>query len=382
MRTLIEDVRNIPTPLALVSRAGLIGDIKSAYLKLLKAAISTDTDVDLGYQDVADLRRIALWLEDAAEERVLPPNEHLSAANVASTLLEFVARANPVSDSGSIFEPPLVDYLRSAILGSFVPFQAQTSFNAERMAIALRDASGLTKVQECHRMAALNIVSFLGRRFREPISQSLRFRLLAREAGLELIRRDADNSEKSELDLAITIGRACTNASAGMLAGASDLIAHAERQFRGVAESARDYGDADRYWLASKLIDVTGQMSRASTHRVLQEKGIPDSFISALARDNVLELWEPQLEAIGKGLLNDQSSNFVVTIPTGAGKTLIAELAIIAALTSESPSWAIYVTPSRALAGQVSSDLKRRLSDSNISVRTVLAGAEQDISLG
>ena len=157
---------------------------------------------------------------------------------------------------------------------------------------------------------------------------------------------------------------------------------HAERQFRGVAESARDYGDADRYWLASKLIDVTGQMSRASTHRVLQEKGIPDSFISALARDNVLELWEPQLEAIGKGLLNDQSSNFVVTIPTGAGKTLIAELAIIAALTSESPSWAIYVTPSRALAGQVSSDLKRRLSDSNISVRTVLAGAEQDISLG
>ena len=39
MRTLIEDVRNIPTPLALVSRAGLIGDIKSAYLKLLKAAI-------------------------------------------------------------------------------------------------------------------------------------------------------------------------------------------------------------------------------------------------------------------------------------------------------------------------------------------------------
>ncbi len=93
----------------MVSRAGLIGDIKSAYLKLLKAAISTDTDVDLGYQDVADLRRIALWLEDAAEERVLPPNEHLSAANVASTLLEFVARANPVSDSGSIFEPPLVD---------------------------------------------------------------------------------------------------------------------------------------------------------------------------------------------------------------------------------------------------------------------------------
>jgi replicative superfamily II helicase len=41
----------------------------------------------------------------------------------------------------------------------------------------------------------------------------------------------------------------------------------------------------------------------------------------------------------------------------------------------------LYITPSRSLAHQVSGDLRRHLNDSGITVRTVVAGAEQAVLL-
>lgn len=382
MRSLFEDARNIPTPLAMTSRAGLLEDIKSTYSGLLNSGIAADFNSDNGHQQVAELRRFALWLQDLTEEGILESDEQISAANVASTLLEFIGRNSIAVDSPTIFEEPLCDYLRSAILGSIGPYQAQSSFNANRIQQELSNYPDSTKVQECHRVAAMNIVSFLGRQFIEPISRSFRFQFLVDQATSELLERDADNFEFSQLDLMATISRACTNVSVAMLAGSTETMALGVQQFQSVVERARDFGDGNRYWLASRMLEVASQMGLASTHVVLKNQGVPQSFIDSLARDNVLELWEPQLDAVRQGLLEDASSNLVVAIPTGAGKTLIAELAIIKALTSGAPSWAVYVTPSRPLAGQVSSDLKRRLANSNITVRTVLAEAEQDFNLG
>ena len=133
MRSLFKDARNIPTPLAMVSRAGLLEDMKSAYSDLLNTGISADFNADNGHENTAELRRFALWLQDLIEEGILETDEQISAANVASTLLEFVGRKTIASDSPTIFEEPLVDYLRSAILGSIGPYQAQSSFNANRI---------------------------------------------------------------------------------------------------------------------------------------------------------------------------------------------------------------------------------------------------------
>src|SRR6266700_2351920 len=63
-------------------------------------------------------------------------------------------------------------------------------------------------------------------------------------------------------------------------------------------------------------------------------------------------------------------SNLVVSLPTGAGKTLVAEFAVLTALQRQQPSWVAYVAPSRALVNQASRDLRRRLADSKIEVRT------------
>lgn len=318
MRSLFEDARNIPTPLAMMSRAGLLDDIKSAYSDLLNTGISADFNTDNGHQHTAELRRFALWLQDLTEEGILESDEQISAANVASTLLEFVGRKNIASDSPTIFEEPLVDYLRSAILGSIGPYQAQSSFNANRIQQALSNYPDSTKVQECHRMAAMNIVSFLGRQFIEPISRSFRFQLLVDQATSELLERDADDFEFSQLDLMATISRACTNVSVAMLAGSTETMELGVHQLQSTVERARDFGDGNRYWLSSRMLEVASQMRNSSTHFVLRNQGIPQSFIDSLARDNVFELWEPQLDAVRQGLLGDLSSDLVVAIPTGA----------------------------------------------------------------
>ena len=121
---------------------------------------------------------------------------------------------------------------------------------------------------------------------------------------------------------------------------------------------------------------VIGEMQARNVHLVLRSAGVPDSYIGSLIRDGVVELWNPQASAVAAGIADpDGPDGFVVSIPTGAGKTMIAELALASALRTD--GWAVYVTPSRALVNQVSTDLQHRLAGTGVRVQTFLAGAEQ-----
>ncbi len=382
MRSLLDDLRRAPTPLAIASRNHLADGIKSAYAALLRSALFPAGDrQDLG-PTLAELRRYAIWLEDAVLEEDLESDEAQSAINLAATLYEFVGRAISPEGTETIFRPPLNDSLRSAILGSLTGYRAQPSLVARRLK---RQVSGLeagSSVQRLHRLVALVVLAFLGREFHEAFSGATRLRSLASDAVNELRKRDADNFRYLEVDRATALALACSTASAGMLVGAPDLIEIGAQELRDVVDAAKESEDEQRHWLADRLHSVARSMHGSSMHRVLHDAGMPIEFRRALAREGFFELWGPQMEAIEKGLLNRTGpQNFVVTIPTGAGKTLIAELAILSALEGAAPSWAVYVTPSRALVNQVSSDLRRRLEDAGVAVRTVLAGAEQSALL-
>ncbi len=113
-------------------------------------------------------------------------------------------------------------------------------------------------------------------------------------------------------------------------------------------------------------------------HRVLRQAAVSERYRYALARDGYLEFWKPQLQAISKGLLRrSPHKNFIVSLPTGAGKTILAELAILTAFDAQQGKWGVYVAPSRALVNQVSNDLRHRLSDCGVTIRPIIAGAEQ-----
>jgi replicative superfamily II helicase len=83
-----------------------------------------------------------------------------------------------------------------------------------------------------------------------------------------------------------------------------------------------------------------------------------------------IELWPSQIDAVANAL--DPSSNLVLALPTGAGKTRIAELAILRTIADGKR--AVYVSPLRALSAQVERTLGRTFNPLGKSV-TSLYGA-------
>lgn len=95
----------------------------------------------------------------------------------------------------------------------------------------------------------------------------------------------------------------------------------------------------------------------------------------------LLELLPPQREALaGAGLIRGGKRSIVVSMPTSAGKTLIAQFRILEALNAfrESSPWVAYVAPARALVNQVTRRLRHDFSALNIRVEQVSPALEVD----
>ncbi|MGC7532518.1 DEAD/DEAH box helicase, partial [Pandoraea pneumonica] len=82
-----------------------------------------------------------------------------------------------------------------------------------------------------------------------------------------------------------------------------------------------------------------------------------DLFIGLLARRPRAEvdLWPSQIEAAARAV--DQADNLVVSLPTSAGKTRVAELSILRCLAAGRR--VMFVTPLRALSAQTETTLQR-----------------------
>lgn len=94
-------------------------------------------------------------------------------------------------------------------------------------------------------------------------------------------------------------------------------------------------------------------------------------------RISKFEFWTSQLRAIKKGLLTD-NANFIVQMPTSAGKTFIAELAIIDSLTKHPNKKCLYVAPFRALTNEKEEELATIISKLGYSVSALSGSYELD----
>lgn len=93
--------------------------------------------------------------------------------------------------------------------------------------------------------------------------------------------------------------------------------------------------------------------------QVCNKYGLPQSIAQILEDDGVNELFPPQIAAIEQGVL--KGNNLVLSVPTAAGKTLIAELSILKAImASPERSRCLYVVPLRALASEKYHDFKAK----------------------
>jgi len=89
------------------------------------------------------------------------------------------------------------------------------------------------------------------------------------------------------------------------------------------------------------------------------------------------EFWTSQLRAVQKGLL-DRNESFVVQMPTSAGKTFVAELAILNALVSNPRKKCLYISPFRALTNEKEGELSENLSKLGYSVSALSGNYEVD----
>ncbi len=83
-------------------------------------------------------------------------------------------------------------------------------------------------------------------------------------------------------------------------------------------------------------------------------------FIASLYRRSraEIELWPSQIEGARRSI--DSSDNLIVSLPTSAGKTRIAELCILRCLSKDKR--VVYVTPLRALSAQTEAALQKTFS--------------------
>jgi helicase len=85
-----------------------------------------------------------------------------------------------------------------------------------------------------------------------------------------------------------------------------------------------------------------------------------DGINSDKERISIFEFWKSQLNAINAGILTN-NNNYIIQMPTSAGKTFIAEIMIINSLINNPDSKCIYIAPFRALTTQIVDNLSNRL---------------------
>ncbi len=153
-------------------------------------------------------------------------------------------------------------------------------------------------------------------------------------------------------------------------------------------ESCNLAAHVPQWWIHKLTILVMEDLWQNTLHECLPDpQGDPNwstirrKFISVQASRNLSEvgLWPSQIQAALRTF--DETDDLVVSLPTSAGKTKIAELCILRSLSLGKR--AIYVTPLRALSAQIERRLARSFRPLNFSVSSLYGAsgvAGMDIS--
>ena len=165
--------------------------------------------------------------------------------------------------------------------------------------------------------------------------------------------------------------RSCLEGVVAYLATGSD------RQFevakdgleRAIAEEMSSW---DGYLLRLSRLCVAhiGRLSSAKTLEQYSDR-LPTGFLGQLVADSPM-LLPSQYEAISQHGVLDPERNLVIALPTGTGKTLLGELALLSSLGQE-PGMVCYIAPYVALGRQVATRIARH-TPRGVHVRTLVGG--------
>ena len=165
--------------------------------------------------------------------------------------------------------------------------------------------------------------------------------------------------------------RSCVESVVAYLATGSreHLVAAQESLEQAVAE---EYSSWESILLRFSRLCLA-HLGRLATAHVLGQFNhqLPGGYISRLVADSPM-LLPSQYESITRHEVLNPERNLLVALPTGTGKTLLGELALISSL-GTSPGIVCYVAPYVALGQQVANRISRHIPD-NVVVRRLIGG--------
>ncbi|GAA5607957.1 DEAD/DEAH box helicase [Streptomyces griseus] len=146
--------------------------------------------------------------------------------------------------------------------------------------------------------------------------------------------------------------------------GDPDRLQETQNLLGGVLDGRAGRSDPTARWVAAHLLGLSDEMAASSLYTLLPQ-GTPDAVARTFAMSDppVMTLWRPQRE-----LLNLERGNPVdpatgrslISVPTSAGKTLMAQLVICSHL-AQKPGHVVYVSPMRSLGREMRAALRARL---------------------
>ncbi|WP_091602895.1 DEAD/DEAH box helicase [Arthrobacter koreensis] len=146
--------------------------------------------------------------------------------------------------------------------------------------------------------------------------------------------------------------------------GDRDRLGAAQQALQSVINLEAGQGDHDAQWVAAHLLHVAKGMKTSSVWSVLPDD-TPAIVAQAFTVGNppVLTLWPPQRDLLTRPDLNPldpATRRMLLSVPTSAGKTLIAQLLICHHLVTQ-PGNVCYVTPLRSLGREMRQALAGRI---------------------
>ncbi|MFE1242365.1 DEAD/DEAH box helicase [Streptomyces tendae] len=201
----------------------------------------------------------------------------------------------------------------------------------------------------------------------------------------------ADRADAAVLAAYGLTGRAARSLAALWRLGDRAAGRAAVTDLRKAASILLDASVVDTWTLIDSLAYVVEDIVATSPWMLLRRAAtwgrLWERYLKALivAKRPMTQVWPSQRKALERGLVDAAATNLAVTMPTSAGKTHIAEWAILHALTprpTDNDTWwnlprlAVYVVPTRALAAQVERHLAASLELVGLRVSAMFGGVE------
>ncbi|WP_245834578.1 DEAD/DEAH box helicase [Streptomyces aidingensis] len=146
--------------------------------------------------------------------------------------------------------------------------------------------------------------------------------------------------------------------------GEEENLAVGQRLLEDVVHERAGRGDKLARWVAAHLLDLSAEMAASSLYTLLPP-GTPPAVARSftLSQPPVMTLWPPQRQLLRREQGNPIASSTprsLISVPTSAGKSLMAQLVICSHL-AQRPGRVVYVSPMRSLGREMRSALRGRL---------------------